>query len=666
MKDVKKRVEELTRELNEHNYRYYVLDNPVISDAEYDCLFRELVELEEKYPQYRRPDSPTQRVGAEPLEAFGTLVHRTPMLSLENAMNEGEIRDFIRRVRKELGENKNLTWVGEPKLDGLGVELIYEKGIFTAGATRGDGYRGENITQNLKTIRQIPLKLRGDDIPDIVEVRGEVMISHENFEKLNREREKAGESLFANPRNAAAGSLRQLDPSVTARRPLEIFIYSPGEISGMTFETHWEFLEQLKKWGFRVNPYAKHLKEDEEVIQYFRQMEKDRESLTYDIDGVVIKVNEIVYQEKLGIRTRTPRWAIAGKFKARQKTTRIVDIEASVGRTGVITPVAILEPVQIGGVTVSRATLHNQDEIDRKDIRIGDTVVVERAGDVIPKVIKVIPEKRPEDSKPFHLPETCPVCGSETSRLEDNVAIRCTNISCPAQLKASIAHFVSRKGMDIEGLGEKIVDQLIQEGLVKSPADLYRLREEDLRDLDRFGEKSAANLIEAVAHSKSRPLQALIYALGISNTGEYLSRILAETFGSVDALMNASREDLDSIEGIGPVVAEGITIYFENEQNRKLIRDLQNAGINPTVEKDTKEPQIFSGKTFVFTGSLEKFTRDEAKEMVRRRGGSATGSVSRKTDYVVAGPGAGSKLDKAKSLGIKILSEDEFLKMVGE
>jgi DNA ligase (NAD+) len=373
MKDVKKRVEELTRELNEHNYRYYVLDDPLVSDAEYDRLFRELVELEEKYPQYRLPDSPTQRVGAEPLEAFGTLVHRTPMLSLENAMNEGEIREFIRRVRKELGENHNLTWVGEPKLDGLGVELIYEKGIFTAGATRGDGYRGENITQNLKTIRQIPLKLRGDDIPDIVEVRGEVMISHENFETLNREREKAGESLFANPRNAAAGSLRQLDPSVTARRPLEIFIYSPGEISGMTFETHWEFLGQLKKWGFRVNPYAKRLIEDEEVIQYFRKMEKNRDSLAYDIDGVVIKVNEIAYQQALGMRTRTPRWAIAGKFKARQETTRIVDIEASVGRTGVITPVAILEPVQIGGVTVSRATLHNQDEIDRKDIRIGGT-----------------------------------------------------------------------------------------------------------------------------------------------------------------------------------------------------------------------------------------------------------------------------------------------------
>lgn len=664
MKSIKERIEELTCEINEHNYRYYVLDDPIISDAEYDRLFRELVELEKKYPQYRQPDSPTQRIGAEPLEAFRTIVHRTPMLSLENAMNEMELREFIRRVKKELGNNTSVTWVGEPKLDGLGVELIYEKGIFTAGATRGDGYRGEDITQNLKTIRQVPLKLRGENIPEIVEVRGEVILSHKNFEKLNQEREKAGEPLFANPRNAAAGSLRQLDPSVTAKRPLEIFIYSPGEITGMTFETHWDFLEQLKKWGFRVNPYACLLTHDEEIITYYNQMEKERDSLDYDIDGVVIKVNEIALQEKLGMRTRTPRWAIAGKFKARQETTRIIDIEASVGRTGVITPVAILEPVEIGGAVVSRATLHNQDEIDRKDIRIGDTVIVERAGDVIPKIIKVISEKRPKNSKPYHLPERCPVCGSKTLRLEKNVAIRCTNISCPAQLKASIEHFASRKGMDIEGLGEKIIDQLIRGNLIKSPADLYRLKKEELCALERFGEKSATNLLKSIEQSKSRPLPAVIYALGIPNTGEYLSGILAEHFSSLDRLMNASRDELDTIKGIGPIVAEGIVTYFSDERNRELIKALQAVGINPKIEKQQKVPQIFEGKTVVFTGTLTKFTRDEAKELVRTRGGNATESVSRKTDFVVAGPGAGSKLDKAKELGIKILTEEEFLAML--
>jgi DNA ligase (NAD+) len=490
------------------------------------------------------------------------------------------------------------------------------------------------------------------------------MISLENFRKLNREREQNGESVFANPRNAAAGSLRQLNPAVTAKRPLEIFIYSPGEISGMSFKSHWEFLEQLKSWGFRVNPYARLLKSDEDVLDYFREMEIHRENMDYEIDGVVIKVNEIMIQDNLGMRTRTPRWAVAGKFKARQETTRILSIEAGVGRTGVITPVANLEPVRLGGVIVSRATLHNQDEIDRKDIRIGDTVIVERAGDVIPKVVKVITEKRPSDSKPYHLPGECPVCGSKTIRLEDNVAVRCSNISCPAQLVASIAHFVSRKGMDIEGLGDKITEQLIREGLLMSPADLYKLTENDLVKLERFAEKSASNLIKAIQESKFRPLQSVVFALGIPNTGEYLSRILADHFKSLDGLINASRDELENIEGIGPIVAESITAYFADNRNRGLVEALQDAGIDPRIGEKEPNSGIFSGKTFVFTGSLEKFTRDEAHEMVRRQGGSAAGSVSKKTDYVVAGPGAGSKLDKAKSLGIKILSEDEFLKMV--
>jgi DNA ligase (NAD+) len=662
MNDKIEKLRQLTDELNLHNVRYYVEDNPLISDAEYDKLMRELEALERELNMIL-PDSPTQRVGAPPLTAFEPLPHRTPMLSLANAMNAGELMDFCRRIEKEF-PGEMLSFMGEPKLDGLGVELIYEKGLFVSGATRGDGYTGENITANLRTIRQIPLKLKGENVPDIVEVRGEVILSHANFKKLNARQEQDGKPLFANPRNAAAGSLRQLDSRITAKRPLDIFIYSPGEIQGIEFKSQAQFLEQLKAWGFPVNPYNELLHGADAALDYYERMENNRENLPYDIDGIVVKVNSWRLQNELGMRTRTPRWAIAGKFKARQETTVIKDIIAQVGRTGAITPVAILEPVQVGGVTVSRATLHNQDEIDRKDIRIGDTVLIQRAGDVIPEVVKIIPEKRPADSQTYRLPENCPVCGAPTSRVADEAVLRCSNRSCPAQLAGSIEHFASKKAMDIDGLGEKIVQQLIENDLLHSVADLFSLEYESVVRLERFAEKSAQNLIEAIEKSKSRPLAAVIYALGIPNCGEYLSRILAEHFGSLDALAKASADDLLALEGVGPIVAESIRTFFTEPHNQSTLEKLKAAGIHPILQKEDKDKDArFAGKSFVFTGALSKFTRDEAEKIVLERGGKASGSVSKKTDYVVAGENAGSKLTKAQSLGVAVLSEDEFLEM---
>lgn len=658
MNATEKAIRELQEILREHNYRYYVLDDPLISDAEYDSLFRKLLELERQYPEYAGPDSPTLRVGADVLQNFGTLEHRFPMLSLANALNEEELRDFHVRLVKFTGEPKT-ELVGEPKLDGLGVELIYRDGVFTAGSTRGDGYTGEDITANLRTIRQIPLRLQGEDIPPLLEVRGEVIISKENFIRLNQEREENGEKLFANPRNAAAGSLRQLDPKITAKRPLEIFIYAPGKVEEGSFRTHWEFLQQMKSRGFRVNPKNMLLRGEAEMIAYFRRMEEERESLPYDIDGVVIKVNDLALQERMGIRTRTPRWAIAGKFKPRQEVTQIESIEVQVGRTGILTPVANLHPVRIGGVTVRRATLHNQDEIGRKDIRVGDWVVIERAGDVIPKVIKVIVERRPPDTKAYRLPDHCPVCGAKVQRIDDGVAVKCIHRECPAQLKNGIRHFASKAAMDIEGLGEKIVDQLVEAGLLRTFTDLYRLRREDLLKLERFGERSAENLIKAIALSRSRPLKNVIYALGIPNVGEYLARVLAEHFGSLDALLQAEAVALTGIEDIGEIVAESIVKFVSDPDNRIMIKALQSEGIDPRLEKKRNQP--LKGKTFVFTGTLESMTRDAAKELVRELGGRASESVSAKTDYLVAGSEAGSKLDKAEKLKIPVLDEAAFL-----
>ena len=659
--EAKKRVEDLRDKLTEHNYRYYVLDDPLISDAEYDKLFRELQELEKVFPELSDPNSPTKRVGGTVLEAFTTLEHSYPMLSLSNALNEDELHEFYKRLRKLTGLDE-VVLIGEPKLDGLGVELIYKNGVFEAGSTRGDGYTGEDITENLKTIRQIPLRLHGENFPPLLEVRGEVIISKTNFIKLNEDREKAEEKLFANPRNAAAGSLRQLDSRITAKRPLEIFIYAAGKIEGFEYDTHSEFLEKLKEWGFPVNPFNKLLYTEDEMIGYFKNMEADRESLPYDIDGIVVKVNDIDLQKTLGMRTRTPRWAIAGKFKARTEITQIDSIVAQVGRTGVLTPVANLKPVQLGGVVVSRATLHNQDEIDRKDIRVGDWVVIERAGDVIPKVIKVIKERRPKETKPYHLPDICPVCGSHVQRVDGGVAVKCVHLDCPAQLKTGIKHFVSKLAMDIDGMGEKIVDQFVDAGLINSVADIYSLKYDDIVVLERFGEKSARNLIASIKKSVKRPLSSLIYALGIPNIGEYLARVLAEHFGSLDALLEADMETLVNIDDIGEIVAESVITFAQDDDNRKMIEKLKAYGIDPKMGEKGEQP--LDGKIFVFTGSLETMTRDEAKDAVRNLGAKASGSVSSKTDYVVSGESSGSKLDIARELGVQVMNEKEFIEFM--
>lgn len=656
-----KRIRELQESLREHNYRYYVLDDPLISDAEYDRLFRELQDLEKRYPYLASEDSPTRRIGAAAQDRFSPHTHRTPMLSLANALNEGELRDFHARIVKFTGD-PGTELVGEPKLDGLGVELVYEDGVLVTGATRGDGYTGEDVTDNIRTIRQIPLRLHGENIPPLLEVRGEVIFSKENFIRLNKEREEKGEKLFANPRNAAAGSLRQLDSHISAQRPLEIYIYAAGMIDGMEFKTHWEFLKRLREWGFRVNPMNKLLYGEEDMIAYFREMEQKRESLPYDIDGIVVKVNDLALQDKMGMRTRTPRWAIAGKFKARQEITQIESIDVQVGRTGILTPVANLRPVRIGGVLVKRVTLHNQDEIDRKDIRIGDWVVVERAGDVIPKVVTVIGERRPADARPYRMPDHCPVCGAAVQRIGDGVALRCVHRECPAQLKNGIVHFASKRAMDIDGLGDKIVDQLISEGLIASFTDLYRLKFEDLIRLERFGERSARNLLDALAVSKKRPLKNVIYALGIPNVGEYLSSVLAGHFGSLDKLLDAEHETLTGIEDIGDIVAESIVSFMADKDNRAMILALQESGIDPRISAGGGLP--LKNKTFVFTGGLESMTRDAAKEQVQEFGARAAGSVSSRTDYVVAGSNAGSKLEKAKKLGITVLDEAAFIQFI--
>ncbi|MCD6447006.1 MAG: NAD-dependent DNA ligase LigA [Candidatus Marinimicrobia bacterium] len=660
---VKTRVEELQAILSEHNHRYYVLDDPMISDAEYDRLFRELQDIERAHPELLQSNSQTKRVGGTVLDEFSTLEHRIPMLSLGNALNENELREFYQRLRK-LSNLDDLELVGEPKLDGLGVELIYRNGIFEAGATRGDGYTGEDITENLKTIPQIPMDLHGTDVPELLEVRGEVIISKKNFKKLNEERENSEEKLFANPRNAAAGSLRQLDSKITAKRPLEIFIYAPGKIEGYEYSTQWELLEQLKLWGFPINPFNKILKNENDTIKYFHQMEQSRETLPYDIDGIVVKVNNLALQSSLGMRTRTPRWAIAGKFKARQEITRIESIVAQVGRTGVLTPVANLDPVQLGGVVVSRVTLHNQDEIDRKDIRVGDWVVIERAGDVIPKVIKVIKERRPKHTEPYHLPDTCPVCGAKVQRVEGGVAVKCVHRDCPAQLKTGIEHFVSKRAMNIDGMGEKIVDQLVDEGLINSVADIYNLQFKDIVALERFGEKSVNNLLRSVKKSKKRSLANVIYALGIPNVGEYLARVLEENFGSLDKLFRADQETLINIDDIGEIVAESIISFANDPDNRKMLEVLKEHGIDPKAGETGEKP--LKGKIFVFTGSLEKITRDMAKDLVRNLGAKASGSVSAKTDYLVSGESSGSKLEKAKELGVKIMDEEEFILFIKE
>lgn len=660
------KIDNLRSELNDHNYRYYVLDDPVISDAEYDRLLRELQSLEDTHPELITDDSPTQRVGALPLEGFGNIEHRIPMQSLANAMDSDELLAFHDRLIRRLGKEQAIEYIAEPKLDGLAVELVYENGQFVNGSTRGDGTTGEDITQNLKTIRAIPLAVRVEtqSAPALLEVRGEVFISKDDFKKLNKQQEENDKPVFANPRNAAAGSLRQLDSGITATRPLSIFCYQAGVVEGTTFETHSEFLAALQNWGFPVNPEIKILNGIEEAITFHSNLKSHRNSLPYEIDGSVIKVNNYALREELGVRSRSPRWAIAGKFKAQQETTVIEDIVLSVGRTGAVTPVAKLQPVKVGGVVVSNVTLHNQDEIDRKDIRVGDTVLIQRAGDVIPQVVKVIKEKRPSNTSPFKMTNTCPECDHDVYRPEDEVVARCQNLSCPAQVKRRIEHFVSKNAMDIDGVGEKLIDQLVEKNLVKSVDDLYRLTLDQLSELERMAEKSAKNTISAIDNSKSTTFHRFVHALGIRNVGEHVAKVLEKSFtGNIEIFMKTNAEVLEDIDEVGPIVAETIVKFWADETNINIVNNCFKLGISLELVKNETE-QIFMGKTFVFTGSLQSITRKEGKEIIEARGGRAAGSVSAKTDYIVAGENAGFKLKKAEKLGIPVLTESEFMDLI--
>jgi DNA ligase (NAD+) len=663
----KREIEKLREEIEHHNWRYYVLDDPEISDARYDGLMRRLTDLEGKFSEFRTPASPTQRVGAAPLDEFAQVRHSAPMLSLGNSTGEEETREFDRKVKRflRLAEDERIEYVAEPKFDGLGIELVYEEGMFVVGSTRGDGVTGEDVTANLKTIRALPLRLRGEgaDLPRRLEVRGEVYIDLRNFEALNRERERRGEPLFANPRNAAAGSLRQLDPSITAGRPLNIFLYALGKVEGWRFESQWDFLQQMPKWGLRVNRHVRKCRGIEEAIDYCAEMLRVREKLPYEIDGVVIKVSSLALQERLGIISRSPRWAIAYKFPPKQETTRILDIVAQVGRTGALTPVAIMEPVRIGGVEVKRATLHNQDEVDRKDVRVGDTVVVQRAGDVIPEVVKVITSRRPAGAKPYKLPSRCPICGADVVRFEAEAVARCTGISCPEQLKEHIRHFASRRAMDIDGLGEKLIEQFVDTGAVKSVADLYSLTKEEILSLERMAEKSATNLLEALDKSRETTLDRLIFALGIRHVGEHIAKVLAGVFGSMERLQGAREDELLATREVGPQIAQSIMTFFRQRANVKVIERLRKGGVRCRAERETTGGGL-AGKTFVFTGGLEHFTREEAERRVEEAGGRASSIVSRKTNYVVAGTDPGSKYEKAKGLGVTILTEEEFTRLL--
>jgi DNA ligase (NAD+) len=660
--DVRREVERLRHEIQEHDHRYYVLDDPAISDAEYDTLFRRLESLEREHPELASPDSPTQRVGAAPLEKFGAVRHRHPMLSLSNVTSRDEMLEFDARIRKFLGLER-IEYVAEPKIDGVAIELVYEDGAFATGSTRGDGTVGENVTANLRTVRSVPLRLRGKRVPPRLEVRGEVFYPLAAFRRLNREREEAGLPTFANPRNAAAGSLKQLDPSVTAARPLDLVCHGAGDLGEVPAKTYAELLALFGDLGLKAVPRSRVAGSLDDVFAWFDALEAERDDLPYEIDGVVVKVNDFALQRRLGQISRSPRWAVAFKFRARQATTRVNAIAASVGRTGVLTPVAELEPVAVGGVTVRNASLHNMDEVERKDVRVGDTVVLERAGDVIPYVVKVVTEKRTGAEQRFHMPRSCPVCGAEVVREEGEVAYRCIGAACPAKLKQSLRFFAARGAMDVEGLGEKLVDQLVERDLVRDLSDLYRLDAETLAGLDRMGEKSATNVVAQLERSKKTTLPQLLVALGIRQVGEATAKALADHFGTLQRLMDADPEALTEVRDVGPEVAASIHQFFAEPRNRKVIERLLAAGVKPAAVTRPKGP--LAGKKLVLTGGLGAMTRPEAQRRIEALGGRVVTSVSKETDFVVVGSDAGSKLKKAKALGVKTIDEAEFLRLVG-
>ena len=663
--DIRQQITDLKNILNEHNINYYVHDNPTISDLEYDNLLSKLIKLENDNPTLITNDSPTQRVGGKPLDGFNTITHNIPMQSLANAMDENELDNFHDQILRKLKINDNtIEYVGEPKLDGLAVELVYKNGVFVYGSTRGDGITGEDITQNLKTIRSIPLALRHRPIPKLFEVRGEVFINHNDFKLLNKERIRNNELPFANPRNCAAGSLRQLDSKITALRPLRIFCYAPGLIDGIEFKSQKEFLDYVPKQGYPVNPYIELGKGTKFLKKYYNNGEELRKKLQYDIDGVVFKVHSYNLQEKLGVRSKSPRWAIAGKLKAQQGTTLIKNIINSVGRTGAVTPVAQLEPIIVGGVKISNATLHNQDEIDRKDIRIGDTVIIQRAGDVIPEIVKVIGEKRLNNSVPYKISDKCPACNSEVVRIEGESVYRCSNTNCPAVIYGQIKHFVSKHCMNIDGLGNKIVKLLIDKKLISNFSDIYGLTYNQLSQLDGFGDKSAENIISAINQSKDSSLARFINGLGISHVGQNAAKILDRYFESdINALMIANKELLQSINDIGEIMAESIISYFNNEQNKVVINKCIRYGLIFKPIKKIKNSEI-SQKIFVITGNLDDMTRKEAINLIEEYGGKSSTSVSKNTDFLVAGSNTGKKYNTAKELGIKIITKNQFLDLM--
>ena len=660
--EAKARIQELRKEINHHDHSYYVLDAPEISDYEYDMLMKELMDIEERFPEFKTSDSPSQRVGGEPLSKFEQVAHTVPLLSLSNSYDDKDLLDFDKRIKKEVGEK--VEYVVEYKIDGLSVALKYENGSFVRGATRGDGTIGEEITKNLRTIKSIPLRLKNEiDI----EVRGEVYIPKQKFAELNTRQEVNGETVFANPRNAAAGSLRQLDPKIAASRPLDIFIFNILAVNGIAVEKHSEGLEYLKKLGFKTSEYEI-CKDINEVIKLCEKWQEKRHDLSYEIDGLVIKVNDLTQREILGTRAKSPRWAIAFKFPAEEKETVVRDIIPQVGRTGAITPTAILEPVRVAGSVVSRATLHNQDFIDMKDIRIGDTVIIHKAGDVIPEVVRVIEEKRTGNEQKYVLPNECPECGEKTVRLEGEVALRCINIACPAQLRRGIIHFVSRDAMNIDGLGEALVTILLENKFIKDPGDLYYLKDktEELMNLERMGEKSVQNLLDAIEKSKENDLGRLVNALGIKLVGSKAAKLLGDTFGNMDRLADASEEELTAIDEIGPKMAKSIVVFFNDEENIKVIEKFKAAGVNMKSNKKSVDnvDMKLEGMTFVLTGTLASYSRKEAKEIIEGLGGKVTGSVSKKTSYVLTGENPGSKLDKANSLGVKVITEEEFADII--